>query len=115
MNIQRLKFAWARGARVEKFYADSLTWQINETPLFREDRSYRIHPEDEGLEYGVISRELRRFALHGQTEFRDAGESALALFQVHLPGWFLALDEEGDLQLRSFALFFAEAIADEGL
>ena len=116
MNIQRLKFAWARGARIQ-IRDDKFTegaWL--EAPGFSAgDFEYRIHPDDEHLQYGFLSRALRDAAIHDDFEFADTWDAALALASYHSPRHFLVLTQADAYLLHCFWLDFTEYLADEGL
>jgi hypothetical protein len=106
--MSRLLFAAARGARIEDNVLGR--WTGSESVYLEKDitYSYRIHPDDEHLQYGPISTEVRNYALG-----------------LPLTGtcWFarLALHSDGDLHALSpndryvFLLLVAEALADEGM
>jgi hypothetical protein len=108
MNIQRMKFAHARGARIQcKNYRRA--WVNLAHPGWFDDTVYRIHPADAHLEYGPLSTALREHVIYGATE----------------PGWPL-LDDLcsvtfwwrevlGDVNDGMFVLFVAELLADEGM
>lgn len=61
---QRLKFAQARGARIQIFCAYHQEWETigdrgsrgkpGEVPSWAEDNDYRVHPDDAALEYGPV-------------------------------------------------------------
>ena len=93
----RQNFAAARGARLRIF-----------EPVMHE---YRIHPDDEYLQYGPISTALREMAEDYSWNPRDAEERALAL--VVARQFQACLDDETDFEL--YYLFLAEALADEGM
>jgi hypothetical protein len=104
--MSRLLHAAARGARIEAEWKG--VWSgvagIHFVPKF----NYRIHPDDEHLQYGPISTALRNHAL--------------GLPKVET-SWFskLLLHSDGDLHALSpndryvFLLLVAEALADEGM
>lgn len=109
--MNRLLHAAARGARIGwktfsgKWHpALSLTCMQSD---FGRD-AYRIHPDDEHLQYGPISTQLRNYAL------------GLPLTDTC---WFskLLLHTDGDLHTLPpfdryiFLLLMAEALADEGM
>jgi hypothetical protein len=106
--MSRLLHAAARGARIEDNVLGR--WTGSESVYLEKDitYSYRIHPDDEHLQYGPISTEVRNYALG-----------------LPLTGtcWFarLALHSDGDLHALSpndryvFLLLVAEALADEGM
>jgi hypothetical protein len=106
--MRRLLHAAARGARIEDNVLGG--WTESEFVFLKKDvrYSYRIHPADEHLQYGLISTALRNYAL------------GLPLVET---SWFskLLLHTDGDLQTLPpfdryiFLLLVAEALADEGM
>lgn len=121
MNIQRLKFAYARGARIQCSWEDS-DWYLVAYPEWRNAHTvFRIHPDDAHLEYGPLSSELRRRAIEG-----DFSEVQIDYFDgvAKYPLWeglwahFVFGDEirwaRSELTRMHF-LFVAEMLADEGL
>lgn len=122
MSIQRLKFAQARGARIE--YKDpqdhKSKWTTTPAPCWYPWHEYRVHPGDAHLEYGPISRRLREAALHGSTPMNyvldaddnhemDLRSKALDYVQCNLAS------HDGQDNCRTYLLFEAERLADEGL
>jgi hypothetical protein len=70
MDLQRMKFAYARGARFEfRVLADGIPispWKKIYIPSWNmDDLDYRIHPDDEHLQYGPISTAFRDAAISG--------------------------------------------------
>jgi hypothetical protein len=129
MNLKRLKFAYARGARIQvpegacRYGADrnSGKWVTVEHPYWTPTQSFRIHPDDASLEYGPLSSDMRRRAI--EKDFSEAEicwqrdrleiplwEGVWAHLHVDDAGWLVAPDET-----RMFMLFVAEMMADEGL
>ena len=113
--MSRLLFAAARGARVQWWHAswegpaDSLSGML-ETP-----DAYRIHPDDEHLQYGPISTVLREDAGDIQVKRKDIVCDTLggvAPYAVE-PNWRSNCNDE--LHRSLFLLILAEALADEGL
>ncbi len=122
MNIQRLKFAQARGARIQWISSD---WHSDQKwyDCLRNDEEFastkwadsslRLHPEDEHLQYGPLSTAVRetvinRYSLAG---FNPACSVAVAIFPELGNEWW---DLDGEDRLMQF-LFLAELLADEGL
>lgn len=61
--MSRILFAAARGARIQSRWVDSAQWQTTCQFMFVDDmRCYRIHPDDENLQYGSVSTALREMA-----------------------------------------------------
>jgi hypothetical protein len=125
MNLQRLKFAWARGARIQvqikPEFDRGFDWTreygcpatVADMNLTR--YNWRIHPADEHLQYGPLSSALRKRALYwdwcGAMD-RDVHE------------WYRndAFGDEfdnrstaGTVVDRFAMLFYAEYLADQGL
>ena len=114
--MSRLLFAAARGARIEDNALGR--WTSSEfVHLGKAGYSYRIHPDDENLQYGPISTALREMSKQPKT-IRHKG--------VNLPhfGFTIFASSESELLevLRCdglthslFLLILAEALADEGM
>jgi hypothetical protein len=107
--MSRLLHAAARGARIEGSRKEFDIWiAVSAVRLDNFYYDYRIHPDDEHLQYGPISTALRNHAL--------------GLPKVET-SWFskLLLHTDGDLQTLPpfdryiFLLLVAEALADEGM
>lgn len=107
--MSRLLFAAARGARVQ--YGHDKGWlRTYYVSLAKTGLPYRIHPKDKHLQYGPISTALRKWAIEDAAYAPPIGEFAIACLQ----------DGEGTLpgpaeHAKTFALFVAEALADEGM
>jgi len=125
MNIERMKFAYARGASIQWYEAADDRWNSYSLAPRWEDaergQPHRIRPDHAHLEYGPLSSELRRRAIED-----DFSETAVDWYDnlVKLPLWrgvwahirfqegiHLAATEAG----RMHMLFLAETPADEGL
>lgn len=123
--MSRLLFAAARGARIE-YLGNTLYAPFEWRPAARIDTigqppepqgirpkktEWRIHPDDEHLQYGPISTALREFVISGGD--RLPGISAAYAYADRVFGnWFFELvGEELDVTL----LILAEELADEGL
>ena len=111
--MSRLLFAAARGARIQFYgqYGDSHSWaEITRIPLFEVRQGYyRIHPEDEALQYGPISTALRDVALTDDFDGAD-----IPYIQVTLLGGD-GYSDSTEEQRCMFLLILAEALADSGL
>lgn len=117
MNTERMKFAWARGATIQRKLQGDV-WANIRCPIWDWDPQHlRLRPQDDHLEYGPISGPLLDLVLYGfdmvNHPERDAGESA-ALYLIRLPR-----KEEHDIfdpvEYRMYLLFAAEYLADKGL
>ena len=110
--MSRLLFAAARGARIGFTLSGKWNPALSLTYLqseFGQD-AYRIHPDDEHLQYGPISTALRELA--EDTTWKYSSDRVLAIaaaneFQVYLGG----VRENYPL----FYLILAEFLADEGM
>lgn len=112
--MSRLLFAAARGARVE--YQSGGPWQPTDGSLvgiYKFPWRYRIHPDDEHLQYGPISSALREFAETGKWPDTLSALAASAMFDYEREYPFVLASEWSHAQM--FALFLAEALADEGV
>jgi hypothetical protein len=128
MNLKRMQFAAARGARIQRDYVavgymherteNNDGWRDVDIPLDvlalpGPEGSWRIHPDDEHLQYGPVSTAFRDMAL-----FTDSGElpEEVELF-MDMAGcnWVLEADGEDPVLADWTRLFFAEYLADLGL
>ena len=108
--MSRILFAAARGARIKLLY--QRVWiPLTNISIVPNTHTYRIHPDDEHLQYGPISTALREMAEDDSRYPRDAEERALAL--VVARQFQACFDDETDFEL--YYLFLAEALADEGM
>ena len=92
---RRLLFASARGARVRIFEYET-----------------RIHPDDEHLQYGPISAELREMAaddLWNPNAYRVLAVAAANEFKEYFDS------RQGEPDYPLFYLFLAEFLADSGM
>jgi len=110
--MSRLLHAAARGARIQYRSPIDRNWKASAfLPNCQGDSRYRIHPDDEHLQYGPISTALREMAgdktLWKPCSYRVLAIAAANEFQVYLGG------VRDDYPL--FYLFLAEALADEGM
>jgi hypothetical protein len=91
----RQNFAAARGARIQIFVAET-----------------RIHPDDEHLQYGPISTELREMAADDSwkpNSYRVLAAAAANEFKKYFDS------RQGEPDYPLFYLFLAEFLADEGM
>lgn len=121
MDLKRMKFAWARGARFQHLDFHDVWNDLPPSTCPVYENYDRIHPDCAHLEYGPLSTDLRRRAIE-----KDLGECEVAWFDgiVKLPLWlgvWIHMDM-GDQVWRTltadgrmFMLFLAEMLADEGL
>ncbi len=115
--MSRLLHAAARGARIEYMQTEGLTqnwgWKLLYSPnidlLLAFPDSYRIHPNDEHLQYGPISTALRDVAITGDCEDADVPYCRVEFERED--GYWSSTEE----QRIVFLLILAEALADEGM
>lgn len=112
--MSRLLFAAARGARIEMAYRDDPWVKSNHAPTgLNMTYNYRIHPDDEHLQYGPISTALREYADTGKTQYTLTAMLAMAAYNHEKEYPFILASEWPHASM--FALILAEALADEGL
>ena len=111
--MSRLLFAAARGARIQARLFEFDEWANSPGFRFKNLEAYRIHPDDEHLQYGPISSALRERAEWG-------GYPTTGL--PYTEGYFnfqgdehWEFDTTNALHRSLFLLILAEALADEGL
>lgn len=130
MNIQRLKFAQARGACFQLDYSmlgykgDAGLWRnVGWAPpdlMLSRPGWYRIAPDDAHLEYGEIARTALSMAEGmGGAGYRDAPYTDFAKdWPLGIAIQLGAGSYEDDMTLDEeilYLLFLAEFLADEGL
>jgi len=112
--MSRLLHAAARGARIQVRWYDSLQWQTSgQLVLVDTMREYRIHPNDEHLQYGPVSTALREIAEMGAEPDTLSGLMAMGAYVYECEYRFVLAAEWPHAQM--FALILAEALADSGL
>jgi hypothetical protein len=110
--MSRLLHAAARGARIQ--YEDYGVWATIFAVFFGKTKyNYRIHPDDEHLQYGPISTALREMTFD-TTLCKYSWEwtlasSATCEFAAGIDAATLAADYD------LYYLFLAEFLADEGM
>ena len=117
--MSRILFAAARGARVQALDRN-LSWiSSSHCPLelSNDTRPYRIHWQDEHLQYGPVSSALRVMAENlDPSERCFAGIAFDGLFKVDWPCYDIMTYANADDLTRSlFFLILAESLADEGM
>jgi hypothetical protein len=119
MNIQRLKFAWARGARIQWLSPERPPQTLYNWPLEYTESMLGVHPDDEDLQYGPLSTALREMALyrimHDRWTVERCYQDAACLLVDKLDPRGMNANLEDDVTLPTFLLFYAELLADEGL
>lgn len=123
--MSRLLHAAARGARLDRLGHITGEWiadGANYQAIQAYPNDFRVHPEDEHLQYGPLSTALRDRALCDVAAVAD-GVYATAkkyLDAIH-PGWLAETvrhsesQEDNLIDYRMSLLFAAEYLADEGL
>ena len=115
--MSRLLFAAARGARVEMLQCPGEWVDTGSVPLDPFNTLFmhrRIHPDDEHLQYGPVSTELRENAT-GDDPPRTAFSFLYGSFWMRMDDT-LAVEYCGSELHRSlFLLILSESLADEGL
>ena len=114
--MSRLLHAAARGARIEGLYQRGWipVFAVRTDGLTDGQYKYRIHPDDEHLQYGPISTALREMAEDPALWTSKCWKWSIAIsaaneFNVYLDAWRC----EPDYPL--FYLCLAEFLADEGM
>ncbi len=113
----RLKFALARGARIQFRIPPNAWWDGIERPSWQPHCEYRIHPKDEHLAYGPLSTALRDDALYNELDVvcDNAAEAAHEYARNYRD---TANEHWGDLsnvEIRALGYLLAEVLADEGV
>lgn len=118
LNFDRMKFAYARGARIEFKVTDD-RWGFAKDPLWSclRPSQWRVHPKDEHLLYGPLTSALRDSVMYvGE----DAGQGEWdwliydCQIQVHGEEWEWP-DGIDPIVSGMYTLFCAEALADMGV
>ena len=112
--MSRLLHAAARGAKIQTKWVDSgAQWQTTGQLVLVDDmRYYRIHPEDEHLQYGPISTALRDMAEDDGTWRTDLRWNIAHIVANEFNDYY---DWQCEPDYPLFYLFLAEFLADEGM
>ena len=123
--MSRLLFAAARGARIQRQHFKDPAWLWEKARLLllldpeTTDSDYvfwRIHPDDEHLQYGPISTALHK---HAEDPFRSSDgiypTPCNGQFWIALEDWMQWDVCTATLHRSLFLLILAEALADAGL
>jgi hypothetical protein len=111
--MSRILFAVARGARVQSLamWRGGCVWETPNTihiqTLKTPSLDYRLHPDDEHLQYGPLSTALREAALTGKHVSSNAAWGALVDIDANAGG---PLGDDREL----FLLIVSEYLADQG-
>jgi hypothetical protein len=110
--MSRLLHAAARGARIED-NGEGVWSESRFVHLVGGDWEFRIHPDDQYLQYGPISAELREMAADDSWTSKcwkwSIANSAANEFTVYFDS------RTGEPDYPLFYLFLAEFLADEGM
>lgn len=121
MNTERMKFAWARGARIQlrthEHSGIAGLWStcisrgiyMLDPPLY----DYRIHPNDEHLQYGPLSTALREIVYFPPEKYTAMHRVALQTLVIYESDMGFYHDTSTEFAMA--ALMLAEYFADEGL
>ena len=115
-DYTRIKFAFARGARLQfRRLQDEKDWWYPSRTLSPDAVTveYRIHPDDEHLQYGPVSSALREMAENGMFCEIDIGFAGLAVTGNVCEAYDFAFASSTHRSL--WLLILAEALADEGM
>ena len=111
--MSRLLHAAARGARIEAFPWRKKWITLTHISIVPNKHAYRIHPDDEHLQYGPISTALREMTfdttLCKYSWEWSLASSATCEFASGIDASTLAADYD------LYYLFLAEFLADEGM
>ena len=110
--MNRLLFAAGRGARIQVRVFEFDKWVNTPGMRFEYPDVYRIHPDDEDLQYGPISAALRAWASF-QLAPNGFAQAARAIAADYEPHW--SCEYESELHRSLFILILAESMADLGL
>ena len=111
--MSRLLFAAARGARIE--FMDCDRWVEKELWKFFAVTPYRIHPDDEHLQYGPISTSTREAAVLALDDHGLVFSTTMGKFWLGVEDYKDYMHCYDELHRSLFLLILAEALADSGL
>ena len=120
-DLSTLLFAAARGARLQKYDTFDLKWEKVELweAFWNIELNYsvRIHPDDEHLMWGPLSRQYYEAALFGDAgKFADEVKTELLNFvSMHVNDWFDHYRDSDEPTRRMILLTIAYALRDEGM
>ena len=117
--MSRLLHAAARGARIEGLYQRGWipVFAVRTDGLTDGQYKYRIHPDDEHLQYGPISTALREMAIN-DLWYPPSWQISLAItvsLDVTREFSELLFSRRENEDYPLFYLFLAEFLADEGM
>ena len=117
--MSRLLFAAARGARIQG--KDLLTgwldtdWLDTDWVSLVGSPIFRIHPDDEHLQYGPISTALRGEAIESPWNSSVAVQGTYGNWAAYISTYLAYKECSDELHRSLFLLILSEALADEGL
>ena len=111
--MSRLLHAAARGARIQAEWKG--VWSGVAGIYLVPEFNYRIHPDDEHLQYGPISTALRERAGNSRPPREDFMYDVMAGIAPNYIEGDWAARYENLLHRSLFLLILAEALADEGM
>ena len=130
MNMERLKFAFARGARIQEAYCAypdlPVQWHIIDSipTVPRPLHIYRVYPPDSHLEYGPLTSAIRQEVMYADEPMSEENNLYLATYHFMLTHCLpqseyeelMKIVRSGDYDFTGcFGLYMAEFFADEGL
>lgn len=121
-TLTRLKFAFARGARIQvpegalglKQHPWQGEWKTVGHPWFTASYPMRIHPDDTHLEYGPLSTAMRTMVLLDESMSMRRDEALIASRAYYFEARWIDCRMSPD-EARMLGLFVAEDLADQGL
>lgn len=120
MTHERLRFAHARGARIEYYSVAYHDWKETGMPLWGGSMAYRVHPEDDALQYGPLSTAMLETTIYSDWLDRDMTTAELCVDSMfmedaHADPLGFPFDVDGPGEYYMACLFYAEYLADMGL
>lgn len=111
--MNRILFAAGRRARIQYRYREGKWIPASGVSLIKKDgHLWRIHPDDEHLQYGPVSSELRGAAATGRALGLISEPGKMASIALRSEAWDCIYADE--LHRSLFLLLMAESLADEG-
>lgn len=120
-RLHKLLYAAARGARIERLCPTKKEWYEDPVRIFKKfDVEQRIHPDDQHLQYGPISTNLREAAEDEPEWLQDSlnvyAQAVVNDYDNEELGNCWAIAARADLLHKQlFLLLLAEVVADDGL
>lgn len=113
---KRLKFAFARGARIQ-WHSGADGWLRAAPPTWLSEFTHRIHPDDAHLEYGPLSSTIREEIINGIQlhTISDFYVMATDIATELIGGRDVYVHCVEPLDFQMVDMLLAEVLADEGL